>query len=327
MLHWYPEADLAKAIPYRMLYKKDFRQEDASKLTDLFTKRNLWALAAVFNSIKTTIFQEDCADVLRFTLTGISLGLSKMNRYMPDATFPFYLLTGTYYLPQISCEEPQWKHFENKFKRILKGYQTILPNLQNAYCIISTENAYNFNSLSNNSIDYIFTDPPYADNVQYGELNFVWESWLGFDTNWHNEEIVINDIRGKTEIDWANDMRKAMAECFRVLKPGRAISLCYHDTSEGTWAMLQDIMAEAGFVVEKSSLALFIDTDQKSFNQINADKVNKRDLIINFRKPKPDELGVPLITELDDFGTFQDKVKNIITIYLTSNPGLSLIHI
>jgi DNA modification methylase len=26
------------------------------------------------------------------------------------------------------------------------------------------------------SVDYIFTDPPYAGKVQYGELNFVWEA-------------------------------------------------------------------------------------------------------------------------------------------------------
>ena len=38
----------------------------------------------------------------------------------------------------------------------------------------------------------IFTDPPYADKVQYGELNFVWEAWLGFDTRWHDEEIIVN---------------------------------------------------------------------------------------------------------------------------------------
>ena len=48
-----------------------------------------------------------------------------------------------------------------------------------------------------NSIDYIFTDPPYADKVQYGELNFVWEAWLGFDTSWHDEEIIVNEVRGK----------------------------------------------------------------------------------------------------------------------------------
>lgn len=181
--------------------------------------------------------------------------------------------------------------------------------------------------ITSNSIDYIFTDPPYAGNVQYGELNFVWEAWLGFDTHWHDEEIIVNEIRGKTEADWANDMRRAMSECFRVLKPGRAISLCYHDTSEGTWALLQDIMAEAGFVPEKTESALFIDTGQKSYNQLTADKVNKRDLVINFRKPRPDEIGGQIITEIDDFGTFQEKAKNIISAYLSSHPGSTKDHI
>jgi len=74
-----------------------------------------------------------------------------------------------------------------------------------------------------------------------------------------------------------------MGECFRVLKPGRWLSLCYHDTSEGTWALIQDIMAEVGFVTDRTESALFIETLSKSYNQYTADKVNKRDLVINFR--------------------------------------------
>ena len=50
--YWYPDADLAELIPYRMLYKQDFRPEDASKLTDLYTKRNLWALSLLISRIK-----------------------------------------------------------------------------------------------------------------------------------------------------------------------------------------------------------------------------------------------------------------------------------
>ena len=103
--------------------------------------------------------------------------------------------------------------------------------------------------------------------MQYGELNFVWEAWLDLDTRWHDEEIIVNEVGGKTEADWAQMMHQAMAECYRVLKPGRWLSLCYHDTSEGTWELVQDIMAEVGFVVDKSDSALFIDTAQKSFNQ------------------------------------------------------------
>ena len=117
-------------------------------------------------------------------------------------------------------------------------------------------------------------------------------------------------------------MRQAMAECYRVLKPGRCISLCYHDTSEGTWSLVQDIMAEAGFIVEKSDAALYIDTGQKSYNQLVADKVNKRDLVINFRKPKPGEVMATIaITGDEDKTTFNEKVCQIIRDYLGANPG------
>jgi hypothetical protein len=136
--------------------------------------------------------------------------------------------------------------------------------------------------------------------VQYGELNFVWEAWLGLDTAWQDEEIIVNEVRGKSEADWALMMRRAMAECYRVLKPGRWLSLCYHDTSTGTWALIQDVMAEVGFVVDKSDEALFIDTGQKSFNQLTADKVTKRDLVINFRKPKLGEVRAEVTISGDE---------------------------
>jgi len=80
-------------------------------------------------------------------------------------------------------------------------------------------------------------------------------------------------------------------------------------------------MADVGFLVEKTESALYIDTSQKSINQIMADKVNKRDLVINFRKPKPGEVGGPIITELDDFGSFEDKVRIIISDFLADHPG------
>src|SRR5207253_2962682 len=80
----------------------------------------------------------------------------------------------------------------------------------------------------------------------------------------------------------------------------RWLSLCYHDTSEGTWTVVQDLMAETGFLVEHSDAALFIDTGQKSSNQYTADKVNKRDLVINFRKPRPEELSAPITITGDE---------------------------
>lgn len=320
--YWYPKIPMIKGK--ETCIKRNLEAQGVKLVCDLFTKRNLWALAAIRSEICRLTFDEDLKHSFLFAFTGILLGMSRMNRYRPDVTFPTNVMEGTYYLPQISEETMPLRHFKNKLSKIIKAYQILPSDLKCHSFITSTENAYSDSSLIRNGVDYIFTDPPYAGKIQYGELNFVWEAWLGFDTNWHDEELTVNEIRGKSEVNWANGMQKAMEKCYRVLKPGRAISLCYHDTSEGTWGLVQDIMAEVGFVPEPTESALFIDTGQKSYNQLVADKVNKRDLVVNFRKPKPGEAASEeKITDRDlgDFFTFKEKVSHIVRDFLTTYPG------
>jgi hypothetical protein len=97
--HWYPEADLAEAIPYRMLFKKDFRPTDAKKLTDLFTHRNLWALAALFGAAEG--ISAPYKDAIRFTLTSFLLNLSRLYKYRDSGGGQ---PTGNYYIPQVNRE-------------------------------------------------------------------------------------------------------------------------------------------------------------------------------------------------------------------------------
>ena len=134
--------------------------------------------------------------------------------------------------------------------------------------------------------DYLFTDPAYVDKVQYGELNFVWDSWLGFDGVWLNDEIIVNPFRGKSIEDWDSGMRAVLAMCFSSLKPGRWMSLCYHDTDPGTWARVQDMLFDTGFEIHSVTV---LDPKQKSSNQLTGEKVVKSDLVLNCRKPRPGE--------------------------------------
>ncbi len=300
-------------------YQRDaLRLYAVKEVSDLFTKRNLRALAAIKKAIDET---EDvrAAEALRFAFTAVCLNCSRLYRYRPSLKGGIAM--GTYYIPQDSQIIHVWRSFEGKVRDLLHADVECDPR-----CLsVSTQSATNLEGVASCSVDYVFTDPPYAEKVQYGELNYVWEAWLGLDTKWHDEEIIVNDVRGKSADDWANLMRQAMAECYRVLKPGRWLSLCYHDTSEGTWGLIQDVMAEAGFVVDRSSAALFIDTGQKSYNQLTADKVTKRDLVINFRKPKPGEWHASqvFIPVSADQATFRDLAKQIIRGYLTAHPGAS----
>lgn len=229
---------------------------------------------------------------------------------------------GTYYTPPVFREVAVWTLFTQKSNNLLKAAEYWNPGSALIDVIISTQSATNLSEILDKSVDYIFTDPPYSWKVQYGESNFLWEAWLGFDTKWHNEEIIVNDFRGATEMRWSEMIKQAMAECYRILKPGRWLSLCYHDTSEGTWDLIQNIMTEVGFIVEAGESTLFIETGQKAWKQIVADKINKRDLVINFHKPKlstANSNAVPSRVEND--ATFGDLVKTIIREYLIAHPG------
>jgi len=314
--HWYP--------PHRMMNIESDTEPWGDKwragtsnfrtVAELFTKRNLWALAVINEAAKQ---EPNLGDLLRFTLTAIVLNCSRMYRFRSNRKGGFQ--QGTYYLPQQSQIMNVWRSFEGKLRDLLRGFEEAVldPEL-----LISTQTATDLSAIPTASIDYIFTDPPYGGNCQYGELNFAWEAWLHFNTHWHDEEIIVNKTRGKTETDWARMMCQAMNECYRVLKPGRWLSLCFHDTSEGTWQLVQDLMAEVGFIPEQSDAALYIDTGQKSFNQLMAEKVTRRDLVINFRKPRPGELIAQLTLFGDeDPATFAEKARAILTEALEAHPG------
>lgn len=312
ILHWYPKGFEMTSFSR---YKRDaLYYYGVQEVSDLFTKRNLWALSAIS---KIAQQYDELKDAIMFSLTSILFSSSRMYLWTEEGQHGF--ISGTFYLPQVSREINVANQFLDKFKslQVFKEYSSFSTKL-----FISTSSATNMDTIPSNSIDYIFTDPPYAGKIQYGELNYIWEAWLGFNTRWHEDEITINHTRNKTETDWLNMMHQSMEECYRVLKPGRWVSLCYHDTSEGTWSLIQDMMTEIGFVPDISDSPIFIDSTKKTYNQYNADKVTKRDLVVNFRKPKLKETSNDItIADNEEKSTFNGKVCSIIREHLISNPG------
>ena len=278
--HWRPTTVFPTTFAR---WQTDLRPAGILSVADLYTKRNLWALAA----LRAGAAASSCPQAALFGVTAVSLAVSRMQRYSPGSGFPNMLLVGTYYIPPVGREIEVGSWYEGKLRALVKGYAAIRAAMPvNTEGLVATADARQLD-LPNDSIDFIFTDPPYADAVQYGELNFVWESWLGGVPDWHGDEIVVNRPRGKDADDWAGALAKAMGECHRVLKPGRWLSLCYHDASARRWAMLQDLMRDAGFVIDSAAAAGSIETGQKSFNQWMSSKATKRDLVISFRKPRP----------------------------------------
>ncbi|HOQ42999.1 MAG TPA: DNA methyltransferase [Smithellaceae bacterium] len=295
--------------------RKDLSGVNVFKISDLFTPRNHAAIASIARSLDWRASALDRS--LMFVLTSMCLQVSRMVRASNTAT-----LAGTYYVPPEAKEVNAFSSYQGKLEMFLNLQHDLQAQIVSKPALLISTQCADKTDILPNSVDYIFTDPPYGDKYQYAELNAVWECLLDADDNYWENEIVVNSARNLDETHWCDALRSAIAECYRVLKPGRWLSLCYHDTSEGTWALVQDIMAEVGFLVEQSENALYIDTGQKSYNQQTADKVNKRDLVINFRKPKPGEVTAAIaITGEEDETTFNEKVCQIIRDYIGAHPG------
>jgi len=257
-------------------------------------------------------------DVLKFWFTSSILSLTLFER---DRTGGGGYQSGTMYIPYNCKDRSPFYTLRSKMSHIKKGLTELL-NLKNNTVFISTQDASNLDQIPSNSIDYVFTDPPYGDKVQFWELNCIWEAWLGFKRDWDNYEAVINHQRQLDEEHWKSVIQQCFSEIYRVLKPGRYLSLCFHGT-DIHWMIVQDICCEIGFMPDRAKEAVAIDSLQKSFKQLKKHEDNvRRDLIINFKKPLPGEVKATIIiTDKDNDVTHNEKVIKIIKEYLELNPG------
>lgn len=321
--YWYPTDRMMNAPEGQECWGILWRNylKGISRVDQFFTKQTLWALAGWFHFARQNE-NPDLRDLLMLTATANLPGLSIMNQYIPGATFPTKVLKGTYYVPSVRQIENVWMRMESKVGGLMRSLASLNSVIQSSHILISTQSATDLSTIPTGSVDYIFTDPPYSWKVQYGEANFLWESWLRLDTRWLSEEIIVNDVRGVSVERWTAMLTQSLTECFRVLKPGRWLSLCYHDSSEGTWGIVQDLMAEIGFESDTRDTALYIDAREKSQKQIVADEVTKRDLVINFRKPRAGERrSKVVITGEEDQQTFRQKAQAVIREFLQVNPA------
>lgn len=136
--------------------------------------------------------------------------------------------------------------------------------------------------LPNDCIDYVFIDPPFGANIPYSELNFLWECVLGVHTN-TQADAVESDIQGKSLMDYQEWMRKCFREFYRVLKPGRWMTVEFHNSQHAVWNAIQEALGTAGFLVAD---VRFLDKKQKSFKQATTAGAVKTDLIISAYKPE-----------------------------------------
>jgi 16S rRNA G966 N2-methylase RsmD len=206
-------------------------------------------------------------------------GLSVLNRYGPTHFSQVNrILTGVYYVASQHSECSPWYNLSGKLDRLIKAFNEYKAGVGNT--AVTTGTAAQL-GLPDNSIDYIFTDPPFGDNLAYSELNFIVEAFHQVFTH-QGPEAVMSDSQQKGLHEYYRLMKSCFAEYYRVLKPGRWMTVVFSNTQAAVWNGIRTALQEAGFVIANVSA---LNKVQGSFNAVSNATSVKQDLVITAYKP------------------------------------------
>jgi DNA modification methylase len=184
------------------------------------------------------------------------------------------VLPGTLYIPSNSVEMNVLDQARERITAAVRG----MPAKSRSF--LSTGSATCV-PLPAECVDYIFTDPPFGGNLMYSELNFLWECWLRVKTR-NGLEAIENSAQGKGPLEYQRLMADCFKEYYRLLKPGRWMTVEFHNSQNRVWNSIQEGIQHAGFVVCDVRT---LDKQQGSFKQYTSANAVKQDLVISAYKP------------------------------------------
>ncbi|NLS44115.1 MAG: site-specific DNA-methyltransferase [Firmicutes bacterium] len=272
-------------IPYwfptdRMPEGDESRRNDGIGLTHVhhfYTRGNLYVVSTILKKLYTVLYS---TLQLQFLLTSflVKTGSLLHNIGLKDGRINLAgAVPNTLFIPSTIAE----RNIVLLARRKLSDIKYILSLITNYDAFIFSAQSASSLITDFNTADYIFTDPPFGGNLMYSELNFLWESWLKVFTN-NKPEAIENKTQGKGLAEYQKLMERCFKEYYRVLKPGRWMTMVFHNSKNSVWNAIQEALQHAGFVVADVRT---LDKQQGSFNQVTARGAVKQNLVVSAYKP------------------------------------------
>lgn len=251
-----------------------------------YTRRNLIAVAAVWREIEA--FPRQMQEALRFWVSSYNASHSTLmtrvvckrgnNEFVATSAQP-----GALYISSLPVEKNLFNGLRGKLKTIISAFHTLSGGATGVAvsCASSLRVA-----MPSSSVDYIFTDPPFGDSIQYAEVNFINESWLGRVTD-ASEEVIVSTHQAKSVRQYELLLTQALAEAWRLLRPGGSMTLAFHSATPAVWAALRASWEAAAFELVRISI---LDKTQGSFKQVTTDGAVRGDCLILLHKPSAGDL-------------------------------------
>ena len=303
-----PTNDLPDGVNLRQPMKHGI-----SSIDKFYSTRNLSALSHIWREIHC-LADTAIASAMAFVFTSLYQRVSRLSEYR------FWGGSGNtarFNVPYIFNEANVFVTFERKADTILDHLQTTAKEYKSQKAIICGT-ATAIPELPSSSIDFIFTDPPFGANINYSEMNILWESWLGEFTD-PTFEAVINRYQNKGVAEYGSLMLRSLQECYRVLRPGHWMLLVFMNNSASVWNELKRAIVDAGFCLERADI---FDKQHGTFKQFVSPNTAGQDLVIHCRKGStsdrsPTDVRIP----------FSDSIRDFVCHYQRPTPTSTFLHV
>lgn len=241
-----------------------------------YTKRILFAIDKYFENSEAISLHDK-----QFLIGSALPKLTKMNRFMPQHGSRALVgpMANALYFPPLAVEHNLFSQLEFQLKKIIKAWNSIEGN------IISTQSSTT-TGIPNNSVDYIFVDPPFGANIMYSELSFARESWLKVKTN-NEKEAIENRAQNKSIHEYTQLIIASFKESYRILKPNHWITVEFSNTQSSVWNAIQFALQESGFIIASVDA---LNKKRGGFHAMITTTAVKQDLVISAYKPSEENI-------------------------------------
>lgn len=326
--YWYPQ----DAFPANPSINHNFVTKIGGATFDnLWTKRNLYVLSLMFDSIRTE--DKTVAAHLLYAFIHTLHLVSKMvvprsekgnrdfsgswgradymirNRSMEQNPLIVFLRSCFDKQGVLKAMKDAEKHLPAKARlNNLNKKKKISTGSELNYGIVDIADVNDF--IKENSVDFILTDPPYGGLVQYMDLSLVWLVWLKkYDARF--EPDATGEITYKKGITTRNAYKQKLVRAFqnmyRVLKPDHYMVVTFHNQDIKEWNDFVSAIRQAGFTFEKVTHQYNKRSGES--NVSNPYGTTGSDFYIRCKKQQPEEVNNDTL-ELQNYVI--DKVRQIL---------------
>lgn len=251
------------------------KRHGLTNIIKFYTARNLAAMSHLWKAIHR-VEDTNIAAFLGFVFTSLYQRVTKLSEYR------FWGGSGNtanFNVPYIFNEANVFVTFERKARSIIDHLETTAQTYTGR-CLVKTGSATNLSFLPNSCVDLIFTDPPFGSNINYSEMNMLWESWLKVYTD-AASEVIVNRVQKKDASTYQDLMTRSLKECYRVLRPGHWLILVFMNSAEDIWERIRRAVLDAGFSIERIDI---FDKQHGTFKQFVSNNTAGADLMLHCRK-------------------------------------------